>query len=296
MHERLTQLHVALRGFGEAGSAFASGWNRSSIASVSAFDEKVNLPDERSALEARFRQHRVTGCEDEASAFRDADLIFSLVYADRALEAATATARHLKAGALYLDGNSCSPQTKARAAESVTAAGGHYVDMAIMAPVLPRREKTPVLLSGPLADKACDLLRNLGMQARVVGTRVGAASAIKLTRSIMIKGMEALFAECFLTARLNGVEDEVLASLEESDPDIQWRKRRDYCMERMTVHGRRRAAEMREAASMVAELGLPNDMAASTALWQQCLGDLLLPAREISDVLEALLKPGEKLP
>lgn len=64
----------------------------------------------------------------------------------------------------------------------------------------------------------------------------------------------------------------------------------------MTVHGRRRAAEMREAASMVAELGLPNDMAASTALWQQRLGDLLLPAREISDVLEALLKPGEKLP
>jgi len=290
MTDGKNQLRLALRGFGEAGSAFASGWNRSILASIAAYDEKIAMAEERPALEARLQEHQVTGCEDPASAYTDADLIFSLVYADRARDAAADTARHMKPGALYLDGNSCSPQTKVRAAEAITAAGAHYIDMAVMAPVHPQREKTPVLLSGPEAERACTLLLELGMKPRVVGDKVGAASAIKLTRSIMIKGMEALFAECFLTAHLNGVEDEVLASFEASDPDINWKKRRNYTMNRMTVHGRRRAAEMREAASMVAELGLPNHMADSTAKWQQMLGDLPLETDEIDDVLKALGK------
>ena len=290
MTDGKNQLRLALRGFGEAGSAFASGWNRSILASIAAYDEKIAIAEERPALEARLREHQVTGCEDPASAYTDADLIFSLVYADRALDAAADTARHMTLGALYLDGNSCSPQTKVRAAEAITAAGANYIDMAVMAPVHPQREKTPVLLSGPEAERACTLLLELGMKPRVVGDKVGAASAIKLTRSIMIKGMEALFAECFLTARLNGVEDEVLASFEASDPDINWKKRRNYTMNRMTVHGRRRAAEMREAASMIAELGLPNHMADSTARWQQMLGDLPLETDEIDDVLKALGK------
>src|SRR5690554_1736692 len=284
------QYRLALRGFGEAGSAFASGWNRASLASIAAFDEKVAMPQERPALDARLAEHNVTGCEDPASAFANADLVFSLVFADRAYDAAVDTARHLRPGAFYIDGNSCSPQTKARAADAVTAAGAHYIDMAVMAPVHPKREKTPALLSGPEAERACTLLLELGMQPRVVGDKVGAASAIKLARSIIIKGMEALFAECFLTARLNGVEDEVIASFEASDPDINWKKRRDYTMNRMTVHGRRRAAEMVEAASMVEELGLPNHMAQSTARWQQLLGDLPVETDNIDDVLKSMGK------
>jgi len=290
MADRQNQLRLALRGFGEAGSAFASGWDRNSLASISAYDEKIQMPHERFALDARLVEHRVTGCEDAATAFSDADIVFSLVYADRAFDAAEDTARYLNPGTFYLDGNSCSPQMKMRSAAVMSAKGVHYIDMAVMAPVHPKREKTPVLLSGPEAEQACRILLELGMQPRVVGDKVGSASAIKLTRSIMIKGMEALFAECFLTARLNGVEDEVVASFEASDPDIDWRKRRDYTMDRMTVHGRRRAAEMLEAANMVAELGIPNDMALSTAKWEQLMGDLPIQTNNIDDVLKAMGK------
>jgi len=290
MADRQNQLRLALRGFGEAGSAFASGWDRNSLASISAYDEKIGVPEERSALEARLAEHRVTGCEDAATAFSDADIVFSLVYADRAFDAAEDTSRYLNPGAFYLDGNSCSPQMKMRSAGLMSAQGVHYIDMAVMAPVHPKREKTPVLLSGPKAEQASRILLELGMQPRVVGDKVGAASAIKLTRSIMIKGMEALFAECFLTARLNGVEDEVVASFEASDPDIDWKKRRDYTMDRMTVHGRRRAAEMLEAANMVAELGIPNDMAQSTAKWEQLMGDLPVQTNNVDDVLKAMGK------
>lgn len=281
---------MALRGFGEAASAFVSGWDRSRLMSISAFDEKIETGIDRDALLTRFETHAVSGCTTPAEAFGDADIVVSLVYADRALDAAADTARYLDKGTLYIDGNSCSPRTKARAAEALAGAGIDYIDMAIMAPVHPKKEKTPILLAGPGAERAARLLTSLGMKPRIAGERVGQASAIKLTRSIMVKGLEALMAECFLSARCGGVEDEVIASLEASDPDIDWKKRRAYAMDRMTVHGRRRAAEMEEAANMVAELGLPDDMARATARWERLLGELPITTDRVEDVLGALGK------
>lgn len=281
---------LAFRGFGEAASAFASGWVRDGLSGISAFDEKIDIPAEREALLERLAANAVSGCATPGEAFSGADVVVSLVYADRALDAAADTANSLRKSALYIDGNSCSPQTKARAAEKLAAAGVDYVDMAIMAPVHPKKEKTPILLAGPGAERAAALLTGLGMQPRIAGDRVGQASAIKLTRSIMIKGLEALMAECFLSAKLGGVEDEVIASLQASDPDIDWNKRRAYAMDRMTVHGRRRAAEMEEAANMVAELGLSGDMSRATAKWQRLMGELPVATDRVEDVLDALGK------
>lgn len=281
---------IAFRGFGEAASAFASGWTRNRLSRLSAFDVKIDSAPERDTLIERCRSHGVTCCATPREAYESADIVVSLVYADRALDAAEDTAQYLGSGRLYIDGNSCSPQTKAKAAHVLSLGGTDYIDMAVMAPVHPKKEKTPVLLAGPKAEQAAAVLSQLGMEPRIAGNRVGQASAIKLTRSIMIKGMEAVFAECFLAARLGGVEDEVLASLEASDPDIDWKKRRDYTMDRMTTHGRRRAAEMAEAANMVAELGLPDDMARATAKWEQLLGDLPVTTDKIEEVLAALGK------
>lgn len=285
-----TPIRVALCGFGEAASAFASGWQRDIVASMSAYDEKIADAAERDALEARARSCDVVLRQSAAEAFSDADVAVSLVYADRAVDAARDTARALKPGALYIDGNSCAPHTKRQAAEALLEAGVEYIDMAIMAPVHPRKEKTPVLLSGPGAERAARLLQAMGMEPRVVGDEIGQASTIKLTRSIMIKGLEALMAECFLTARTAGIEDEIIASLEASDPDIAWRQRRDYAMDRMTVHGGRRAAEMVESAAMVAELGLFGDMAAASARWQSRLGALPITTSDIGAVLDTLGK------
>ncbi|AEQ53744.1 NAD(P)-dependent oxidoreductase [Pelagibacterium halotolerans] len=281
---------LALRGFGEAATAFASGWNREKLHRLCAFDEKIDDATERPAIVERCDLNDVVCCATAQEAYGDADIVVSLVYADRALDAARDTAQYLGPGTLYIDGNSCSPQTKARAAHVLEPGGTDYVDMAIMAPVYPKKQKTPILLAGPKAEQAAAVLVQLGMSPRVVGERVGQASAIKLTRSVMIKGMEAVIAECFLAARLGGVEDEVLASLEASDPDIDWKKKRAYTMDRMTVHGRRRAAEMVEAANMVAELGLPDDMARATAKWEQLLGDLPIKSDSVDEVLAALGK------
>lgn len=269
MIDRASKLHrIAFLGFGEAAQAFLSGWELSPSGRVSAYDVKTETASQGPEMEARYRDNRVAGHASIRGAVAQAQAIFSVVTADQAFEAAQAAAAHLAPGALWLDCNSCAPGTKRRAAEIIESNGGRYVDVAVMAPVYPKRHLVPLLISGPHAEAGAQTLRALGMQPRVVGEKVGDASSIKMLRSVMIKGLEALTAECFLAARRAGVEEEVIASLEASDPAMDWRKRGSYNLERMMVHGGRRAAEMREVEATVAALGLSGRMSAACAAWQ----------------------------
>lgn len=264
---------IGFIGFGEAAEAFAKGWGPQIAGGLLAWDAAVG---------ARPRQRAdATGvvlAADRAAALSGAGAVFCLVTADRATEAAAQAVADLAPGALWLDGNSCSPGAKRQSAALIEAAGGRYVDVAIMAPVYPKLHRTPLLIAGPHADAALHLLAALGMEAKISGPTIGEASAIKMIRSVMIKGMEALTAECLLAARRAGIEDRVLTSLQASNPNIDWPKQAAYNLERMMVHGRRRAAEMREVVATLAELGLPNGLAAATADWQQQVGDLELSA------------------
>jgi 3-hydroxyisobutyrate dehydrogenase-like beta-hydroxyacid dehydrogenase len=273
---------IALVGFGEAGQAFARGWKGDGLV---AYDIRSNAP----YLQKAAAQIGVSLIP--AAAVADRDAMFCLVTADQALIAAQAAALHLCKGALWLDGNSCAPGTKRQAAAVIEAAGGRYVDLAIMAPVHPRLHRTPGLLAGPHAVDAMVELAVLGMDWQVAGDNVGDASSIKMLRSVMIKGFEALSAECLLAARRAGVEDAVLASLQASDPGWNWRDRGAYNLERIMVHGTRRAAEMREVAATLRELGLPDRMAAATAQWQDQIAALHLDggADDLADRADRIL-------
>ena len=211
-------------------------------------------------------------------ALAGAGIALCLVTADQALAAAQTCAAHMPLGLIWLDGNSCAPATKRSAAAVIEAAGGRYVDMAIMAPVHPNLNRTPALMSGAHAGAAMAALAGFDMELTIAGGAVGDASTIKMLRSVMVKGFEALTAECLLAARRAGVEEAVLASLEASDPGWNIRQRGAYNLERMLVHGHRRAAEMREVALTLRGLGLPDRMAAASALWQDELGGLGIAA------------------
>lgn len=284
---------VTMIGFGEAGRNLVEGW-RTVLPSLSvrSHDVKAEDPEQRPAMLALWQGAGVAGGGNLGEALSGASVVFSLVTADQALAAATAAAPHLMPGAVWLDGNSCSPGTKKRAAGVIEAAGGRYVDMAIMSPILPRRHKSPILLAGEAAGEMAERLSELGMEPAVAGPRVGDASSIKMLRSVMIKGIEALTAECLLAARRAGVEDAVLASLQRSDPGFDWRARSSYNLERMRHHGTRRAAEMREVAATLRELGLPDRLALATTEWEAAIGasgatgdDLVT---QLDSILEAL--------
>lgn len=261
---------IALIGFGEAGHAFATGWGPALAPRLCAYDIKV--------LQTGVTEHGLVCHATPQAALAGASIALCLVTADQALAAAQTCAPQLPPAMIWLDGNSCAPDTKRRAAEVIEAAGGRYVDMAIMAPVHPHLHRTPALLSGPHAGAAISALAGFDMALTLAGSAVGDASTIKMLRSVMVKGFEALTAECLLAARRAGVEEAVLASLQASDPGWNIRQRGSYNLERMLVHGQRRAAEMREVALTLRDLGLPDRMAAAAADWQDELGGLGIAA------------------
>jgi len=269
-------MDIAFIGFGEAAQALIDGWAAERPAALRAFDIKTDDSTLRAAKQADYRDHAVVGTDSLAEAVAEADLILSLVTADQSLAAAKAAAPLLRPDALYCDMNSVAPETKRAAAQAVEAADARYVDVAVMAPVRPALHRVPLLISGPHAADACAALRDARLNPRAIAGEVGAASAIKMIRSIMIKGLEALTAECLLSARAAGVDEEVIASLDASFPGFDWRARGDYNLDRMLVHGRRRAAEMREAAATARALGQAGAMADATVAWQRRLGDLAL--------------------
>jgi len=203
-----------------------------------------------------------------------ADLVISAVTANQAVPVAMALAPGLRAGTWVLDLNSASPGAKRRAAAAVEAAGGRFVEGAVMTSVPPYRIGVPLLLGGPQAAALQPGLAALGFAAAVAAQRLGVASATKMCRSVIIKGMEAMFLESLLAARAHGVEDAVLASLAETFPGIDWDRQASYFFERVIQHGRRRAEEMGEAAATVRELGLEPWSAAGTAQRQAWVADL----------------------
>ncbi|MEH6692111.1 MAG: DUF1932 domain-containing protein [Pseudorhizobium pelagicum] len=273
--------NIVFIGFGEAGHAIASGWSKTRRETVRAYDIALAEPgDEARAVRDRCRDTGIEAVESLQKALAGARLIFCLVTADQAPAAARTAAPYLEEGVLWLDCNSCAPQTKEKAALVIEAAGGKYVDVAVMAPVYPKRHQVPLLLAGPHAQETAPLLEQLEMRPTITGRNVGDASSVKMLRSVMIKGLEALTAECLLGARRAGVEEAVLASLQASDPGIDWRARSAYNLERMMVHGARRAAEVEEVCVTLQELGLPDWMSRGTVEWQRAVSALDLEPGE----------------
>ncbi|MEP7348700.1 MAG: DUF1932 domain-containing protein [Sphingorhabdus sp.] len=256
-------LSLTLIGYGEAGRTFAraAGWEHQ----ARVFDAKTDAPQTRAAMLADYDADGVTLCENPGDAVDASGIILSLVTADQALVAAKNAAQHVATGALFFDMNSVAPDTKRQAAKLIDAAGGRYVDVAVMAPVDPARLAVPLLLSGLFAEDGATALAAIGFSnVHVVAGDVGRASSIKMIRSIMVKGQEALTAEMMLAARTAGVVDEVLGSLGEG-----WREKADYNLERMKTHGMRRAAEMEEVAKTLSALGIEPLMTNGTIIRQR---------------------------
>jgi len=198
-------------------------------------------------------------------------MVISAVTAASSYQAAQSVAPHLKGNPYYLDINSVSPGRKQETAK-LLADRARYVDVAVVAPIHPARHKTPLLIAGPHAKAVSPLLQELEMTLSIVPGEVGKAAAIKMIRSVMIKGIEALTLECFLAASRAGLLDEVTLSLKNNFPSLDWNKIAAYNLERMASHGERRAAEMEESAVTLRELGLDPLMVKATVARQREMG------------------------
>jgi len=263
---------VAFIGFGEAGQAIAAGLHEAGIETIAAWDILFPTPDgEKLKHAAAAIGVRCAG--SAADAVHGADAVISAVTAASSVDAAQSVKQHLAQQPFFLDINSVSPGRKQETAKGLGDAA-RYVDVAVLAPIHPARHQTPMLLAGPHAAAIAPLMTALGMRVTVAGSEIGAAAAIKMVRSVMIKGIEALTLECFLAAARAGVVDEVAASMKNNYPGLDWTKVVPYNLERMANHGERRAAEMEESADTLRELGVEPLMTMATVRRQREMGQI----------------------
>src|ERR1700759_2350556 len=267
------QWNVGLIGYGEVGRILAEDLRKQEI-KVAAYDIKLRSDQSGGSWRDHAGQHGVTITASHAYLAAQADFIVSAVTASQAVPVAKACAPAVKQGAWFLDFNSASPGAKQRAAALIDGKGGRYVEGAVMTSIPPYRIKVPLLLGGAGAGELAPLLVQLGFDAKAYSDKLGIASAVKMCRSVMIKGLEAMVIESFTTARAYGVEDAVLASLKETFPGVDWEKQGAYFFQRVIEHGRRRSEEVREVAETVREIGLTPWSAQGTAERQAWVADL----------------------
>jgi len=260
-------------GFGEAGQAIASGVREAGVEHIAAWD--ILFPEARGdALKQAGEKIGARLASSAAEAVANSDIVVSAVTAGSSIDAARSVAPHLSGNPYFLDVNSVSPGRKKEAAK-VLEGGARYVDVAILAPIQPKRHQTPLLLAGPHASTVMPLLIDeLDMRGVIASGEIGAAAALKMIRSVMIKGIEALTAECFLAAQRASITEEVAASLHNNYPTLDWNKVIDYNLERMASHGIRRAEEMEQVAATLKELGIAPLMTEATVARQREMGEL----------------------
>ena len=278
---------IGLVGFGEVGGIFGRDFAEQGIR-VSVYDILFHSTESREAMFQKARDCGVEACESLAECVREAELVISAVTASSSLDVAKDASSLLRPGQIFMDINSVSPTRKRADADQIERSGAHFVESAVMAPVPPYRLKAPMLLGGPYAAEVAPRLRVLGMDATPVSERIGVASAVKMCRSVMIKGIEALAVECLFAARRYGAEEAVLGSLEATYPQMGWGdKLPNYLVSRVAEHGRRRAAEMREVAEALRDVGIDPTMAEATAERQDGL---------VSEMVEQNLKYKDMAP
>jgi 3-hydroxyisobutyrate dehydrogenase-like beta-hydroxyacid dehydrogenase len=266
---------IAIIGFGEVGRIFGADFVGQGI-EVSVFDILLVSESHRQQMLAKTRRCGVKAEDSLLDCVRDADLVISAVTASAALEVAQEAGPILHRQQMFLDINSVSPETKRKASTCIennsAKDAGRFVEAAVMAAVPGKRLKVPMLLGGVHAMSASDSLRSLGMNATALSDQIGVASAVKMCRSVMIKGLEALTVECLFAARRYGAEDAVLESLAATHPGMGWTDQLpDYLISRVAEHGQRRAAELREVAQTLQEVAVEPSMALAAAHVQQQL-------------------------
>ena len=264
---------IGLIGYGEVGKIFSAGLQgKDGVEGVNAWDRKF-VGDTAAFELAHAEEAGVTAQMSSSALCKASDLVIAAVTASQSLAVAEEAAKSIRPGSVYLDLNSASPGTKQRSAELIEAAGARYVEAGVMTSVPPYGIRVPLLLGGEHAGELAILLSAWGMDAKAVSEKLGVASAIKMCRSVMIKGMEALVIESYATARAYGVEDYVIPTLEETFPNMDWQKTGAYFFSRVVQHGQRRAEEMRESANTVREAGFEPYMTDSIADKQQWVAD-----------------------
>lgn len=267
---------IGFIGFGEAGFNIARGLRHEGIARLFAYDINSSTPRLGERIQLRAKEAETRLLESSERLAQESDILLSVVTANATAEAAQQTAPFLESRHFYVDMNSVSPALKQSVGQLISSHNARFVEAAIMSPVPRHGHRVPILLGGIHAQMLADALLPCGMRLEVISDQIGVASAVKMCRSIIVKGLEALLFECVLGATRYGADRRVFSSLGETIPGIDWKKLADYMIGRVAEHGERRAREMEEVAETLRAIGIEPIMAEAAARRQDWGGRLNL--------------------
>ena len=248
---------LTMIGFGEAAQAMAFGFNEmDSPPDLRAFDVRLVDPVAAPALREIAAATGVALHARAQEALNGADIVLALVPGSAARSVAEEIAPHLADNQIYIDLSSTSPGLKMEIGEAIGAGRGHCVEGSIMDAVTPHRHRVPILLAGAEAQRCSELMNGIGMVTEAVGPLLGQASTVKMIRSVMVKGVEALILEAMTAAQIAGVTDRILDSVNVTFDGLDWHKMTSHYLRRTHEHGLRRVSEMKQSAGTLRELGI----------------------------------------
>lgn len=267
--------YIGFIGFGEAAFNISIGLKEEGIKGVKAFD--ILLEDDKSAemVKKRLLETNVDSIDSIGELVKSCETIFLAVPAKYAKSVAENALNFMTNDKILIDITTNKPHIKKELGNIYQDKDMLYVDASIMGAVPLYKHRTPTLVCGNGANKMIDLLSVIGMDLTYVGEEAGRAVKMKLTRSIFIKGIEALTLEMLLTARKLGIEKEIMEGLHKSFEVQGFTKMVSQLVISNLIHSKRRAGEAEECAELERELGFDPIMleAAQKKLeWSASLG------------------------
>ncbi|MDB5512972.1 MAG: NAD(P)-dependent oxidoreductase [Enterovirga sp.] len=262
----MTRPVIGFVGFGEAARCFAAHLDTVSPGGLLAFcDGRSNRPPYREEFRKGAETVGVELVDGLDELLARADVVVSAVVVATAAEVGTAIARALRPGTLVVDINASTPSAKTKVAEAVSAAGGSYVDANLMGAVSIYGAAVPLYSSGDGAERFAAIFGPLGFSVEIAGSKPGAAAAVKMLRSVVTKGMEALIVEAMVAASVAGVRAEALRGICEPMDATRFSAFADMCIRTDVLHAERRAVEMDGVADGLRELGVSPIMTEATS-------------------------------
>lgn len=247
-------MRIGFIGFGEAAYCISSGLSDEGIRDSIAYDAMKDNATMGRLVKSRAAEAEVALMEDARSVVEQCDLLFVAVPSSHSLDIAKEVKSYLKEGQHYIDVSASTPTAKRKIWDVIKDKKVLFTDAAMLGSLPQDRHKVPITASGNGARAFLDTMSPYGMRISYLNAEPGAASAIKLVRSIYMKGVAALMYEMLQAADAYGICDDIVASISDSFDGIPFREHLDRLVIGTAIHAGRRGAELKGSIQMLEEI------------------------------------------
>ena len=277
-------MKIGFLGFGEAAYSISLGLKQNGIADISAYDAMEDCGEFGQLVRKRAQESGVVLKSRPCEVVKEAELLFAAVPSSNTVGLCESICNDLRPGQLYVDVSASTPESKKKIGDMLNKTGALFTDAAMMGSLPQDKHRVPIFASGDGAKVFRKLMEPYGMRITCVDGGAGAASAIKLIRSIYMKGIAALMIEMLQAADAYQVADEVVQSIGKSMDGIAFSEHLDRLVIGTAIHAQRRSKELDGSKQMLRECNLDDSMTCASKKKHELMAELDFPSRYLLKV------------